>query len=126
MTMDRRKATGNEGEFLVCKYLEERSHTILKKNYRSGHLEIDIISLDREGIHFVEVKTRRPPMQADPQDSVTPAKQRKIATAARRFLTASRQKELELLECHFDVAAVVINGNTASINYIKDAYIPIF
>ena len=124
--MSERRETGNEGEIIVCSYLEKNSHTVLEKNYRSGHLEIDIISLDRDGIHFVEVKTRRPPLQASPQDSVTAAKQRRIAQAAANYLSRSKHPGLETLECHFDVAAVVIDGNRTTIKFIKDAYIPIF
>ena len=80
MVTDReKKQTGKAGEEAACRFLADRGHVILARNWRSGHLEIDIISMDKAGIHFVEVKTRRPPMQTLPQESVTPGKQRKIA-----------------------------------------------
>ncbi|MGN1232352.1 MAG: YraN family protein, partial [Candidatus Cryptobacteroides sp.] len=44
---------GKAGEDEVCNYLISRGHTILKRNWRSGKQEIDIISLACDGIHFV-------------------------------------------------------------------------
>ncbi|MCQ2136274.1 MAG: YraN family protein [Bacteroidales bacterium] len=84
---DQRRQLGNDGEALVAAWLSERGHTVLARNWRASHLEIDLITLDGEGIHFVEVKTRRPPMQADPQESVNILKQRRIAKAAGVFLS---------------------------------------
>jgi len=124
--MDERKKVGNEGEYLVCEYLTRQGHSILERNYRAGHLEIDIISLDSAGLHFIEVKTRRPPLQANPQDCVTVPKQIRVAKAAQRFLHSGRHPELELMECHFDVASVIINKGTHNIEYINDAFIPMF
>ena len=37
---------GKWGEQMVTKYLEDNGYTILERNYRKGHLEIDIIALD--------------------------------------------------------------------------------
>ena len=53
-----RRQLGKAGEYVACGFLRSMGHIILERNWRSGHLEIDIISLDRDGIHFVEVKTR--------------------------------------------------------------------
>ena len=83
---DLRRTIGKEGEDIACRLLEERGHVILERNWRSGHLEIDIISCDTAGIHFVEVKARRESIQAPPQDSVGWQKQRNIVKAAQEFL----------------------------------------
>ena len=82
---DHRQKLGQAGEYVACRYLEGMGHTILERNWRSGHLEIDIISTDADGIHFVEVKARRENIQAPPQENVGLAKQRRIASAAKGF-----------------------------------------
>ena len=46
-----RRDLGQKGEDIACGLLEGMGHSILERNYRSGHLEIDIISLDADGIH---------------------------------------------------------------------------
>ena len=41
-----RMLLGRRGEDVACEFLEELGHQIVRRNYRSGHLEIDIISTD--------------------------------------------------------------------------------
>lgn len=122
--MEGRRNTGDEGEDVACRFLSGRGHTILSRNWRAGHLEIDIVSMDGDGIHFVEVKTRRPPMQALPQDSVTPVKQMRIARAANAYLNKVRNVMLNDAECHFDIVAVTIENSGPKVEYIPDAYYP--
>lgn len=122
----KRQITGKQGEDLACKLLTEKGHTILERNYRVGHLEIDIISASADGIHFVEVKTRRESVQAPPQDSVDNAKQRRIASAAKGFLRSKKGFPFCMGEYHFDVIAIVFNNQTAHVEYFPDAYIPIY
>ena len=121
-----RQALGKLGEDLACSHLEKLGHTIIARNYRSGHLEIDIVSIDKDGIHFVEVKARRENIQAPPQESVDFAKQRRIASAAKGFLRSYKGPSYGSGECHFDVVAVIFTERTTLLEYIPDAYIPIY
>lgn len=114
---------GRRGEDIACEFLAEEGHTILERNWRSGHLEIDIITLDRIGIHFVEVKTRRPPVQAAPQDCVNVVKQRRIVKAAQAWTARHGSQEAER---HFDIVSVVMDGTGTYTEYYPDAYIPTF
>ena len=125
--MDERKKTGNDGEDAACRFLASKGQQVLERNWRSGHLEIDIISFDADGIHFVEVKTRRPPMQADPQESVTATKQKRLARAALGYLNKAKNPLLRDAECHFDIVAVTIErDNSQKIEYFKDAFYPMY
>lgn len=121
-----RQQTGRLGEDAVCRYLEARGHRILARNRRLGHLELDIISQDLDGIHFVEVKTRRPPVRLDPQECVTLPKQKKLARAALAYLSKQKDPNVRDCECHFDVAAVVVDGEKIEIHYFAEAFIPIY
>ncbi len=127
MVTDReRKRTGKTGEDEACRFLTDRGHIILERNWRYGHLEIDIISMDRDGIHFVEVKTRRPPMQAGPQEAVNATKRKRIAAAASKYL-ASRQAGTDgETECQFDIVAVTMTGDTIEVEYYPEAFYPVF
>lgn len=53
-----RKALGDAGENAAAKFLKKRGLRIVKRNYRSGRDEIDIIAADAGTLVFVEVKTR--------------------------------------------------------------------
>lgn len=121
-----RKKTGTEGEEIACRYLTEKGHVILKRNWRAGHLEIDLITLADDGIHFVEVKTRRTPVQGRPQDSVNTAKQRNLANAAKRFLSGRNAEKLGDMEVSLDVVSIVISPYETEIEYIQQAFIPIY
>jgi len=123
--MEERQQTGRKGEDLACEYLIRNGHSILARNYRHGHLEIDIISLDKDGIHFVEVKTRRPPLQAMPQDCVDSRKQAKLAKAAMHYLNTKASETMGMMECQFDIIAIVIDKKT-SLEYFPRAFIPLF
>ena len=62
--------TGKEGEDEACRFLIDKGHTILERNWRSGHLEIDLITEAADGIHFVEVKSRKTGEDILPEESI--------------------------------------------------------
>lgn len=118
-----RRDLGKQGEEIACRMLEQMGHRILEKNWRSGHLEIDIITSEGKGIHFVEVKTRMSSIQAPPQESVNSAKQRRITKAARRYI---RLKGMDDAEYMFDVVAITFEDGEIFTEFIPQAYIPIY
>ena len=125
--MTPRMEIGRRGEDVACGFLTEKGHSIVQRNYRCGHLEIDIISLDRNGVHFVEVKSRVAPVAAAPEENVTAAKQRKIADAALRFLHKSKDKRLAGdLEVNFDVVAVTFDGGEEIVEWFPNAFYPVY
>lgn len=120
---DTRSTIGKMGEDAACMYLMERGHALLERNWRSGHLEVDIITRAADGLHFVEVKSRVAPLMADPQDNVRRAKQQHIASAARRYIASLDGFDGEVW---LDVVAVVFDGSKTEITYFPGAYTPIY
>ena len=117
---------GRMGEDAVCEYLMARGHSILERNWRKGHLEIDIITLAPDGIHFVEVKSRTAPAAAPPEENVGWLKQKRIASAAQCYLNEKDGTRLSAFEAFLDVAAVVFDGSSVNIDYFPAAYTPIY
>ena len=118
---------GRRGEDVACGFLSGKGHTIVERNYRSGHLEIDIITLDKDGVHFVEVKSRVAPVAVSPEENVTAAKQKKVADAALRYLHTSKDKRLSAdLEVSFDVVAVTFDGGGGIVEWFPNAYYPMY
>ncbi|MEK7628290.1 MAG: YraN family protein [Patescibacteria group bacterium] len=85
------KEVGQIGESIACKFLERQGYTIVERNYRLKHAEIDIIAKKGTTIHFVEVKSLRTKVipvvsrettERKPEDLVHPLKLRKIESAA--------------------------------------------
>lgn len=121
-----RQSLGQQGEEMACSFLESIGHTILERNWRSGHLEVDIISYDEEGIHFVEVKARRQSIQAPPQDNVDRKKQARITKAALSFLRSAKGLPFGNHECFFDIVAVTFDADKELLEWFPQAYIPIY
>ena len=126
-TVTPRMTLGRMGEDVACGFLSENGHTIIERNFRTGHLEIDIISLDRNGVHFVEVKSRMAPVAVSPEENVTAAKQKKVAGAASRYLRMSKDKRISGdLEVNFDVVAVTFDGGKEIVEWFPNAFYPMY
>jgi putative endonuclease len=71
----RNLAIGAFGESRIVDFCTQRGDEILDRNWRVREGEIDIVSMDSEGvIHFIEVKTRSSIAFGHPFEAVTPAK----------------------------------------------------
>jgi len=57
MKQTQKQALGKNGENAACTFLEKEGHTIIKRNFRKGRSEIDIISLDNSTVVVSEVKS---------------------------------------------------------------------
>ncbi len=122
-----RMELGQRGEDVACGFLTDKGHTIVQRNFRSGHLEIDIISLDRNGVHFVEVKSRVAPVMVSPEENVTASKQRKVADAALRYLHTAKDKRISAdMEVNFDVVAVTFDGGKETVEWFPNAFYPMY
>ena len=118
--MDNRKDTGNIGEDIVAKYLEEKGYEIIERNFRCKLGEIDIIAQDKEEIVFIEVKTRKILSYGNPADSVNEPKQKHIYKAAEYFLLINNKLDDFT---RIDVIEVYLNDTGYKINHIKKAII---
>lgn len=121
-----RRDLGRIGEDIACDRLKAMGHVILERNWRSRHLEIDIISFDPDGIHFVEVKTRKQSIQAPPQENVDKMKQKRIIQAAKAFMKTRSGMPYGDHECHFDIMAVTFGHESFHTEWFPQAYLPIY
>lgn len=115
-----RAAAGRDAEDAVCAYLGKRGMRIVKRNFRTRGGEIDIIARDGDVLAFVEVRFREEDDHGLPEESVGPAKRRKIVAAARAYLATVSPDSWR--EARFDVAAVEGGGNSSAIRYYPGAF----
>jgi putative endonuclease len=94
---------GRFGEELAARRLAELGLTIVQRNYRCRAGEMDIIAEDGDCLVFVEVRTRRGRTYGTPEESVTPAKQRRLTRVALSYL-----EEHELYEANWRIDVVAI------------------
>lgn len=118
---------GQEGEQQACLHLQALGHSIVARNWRAGHLEIDIISLSPGQLHIVEVKSIFGSALADPLMKVNRKKRDNLVKAAKAFLNSPDRKELPTdLDVVFDVVCVNFKGTDITVDYHPGAYIPIY
>lgn len=98
------ESIGRRGEAAAAAYLQRIGMTVVERNWRCQSGEIDIVALDEQVLVLVEVKTRTTSAKGTPEESVTPAKQRKLVRLAEAYITASG---IESPEIRFDVVGIV-------------------
>lgn len=94
------RAIGTAAEKAATAFLQAQGFEVLQTNYAIRGAEIDIIAREGDCIVFVEVKHRRDSDRMRPCEAVTPAKQRRIARAAMRWM---QQHEMQNANVRFDV-----------------------
>lgn len=111
---------GKKGEDIAVAYLKKRGYTILHRNWRFKHKEIDIIARDAGRLVIVEVKLRGTDYFGHPSEWVTRKKQGFLVEAAEAYLETLDEEP----EVRFDVISIIDGKGEAGIDLIDDAFIP--
>jgi len=77
---------GKKGEALAITWLHQRGYELLYKNWRHAHVEVDIIAIKENVLHFIEVKSRSSNAFGYPEESVSEKKMQNLMLAAEEFL----------------------------------------
>jgi putative endonuclease len=112
----RKKGQVAEKQALV--YLEAQGLKLVRQNYQCRVGEIDLIMRDKEYLAFIEVRSRVSSDFGGGVGSITYAKRQKILKSASYYLLT--QNKYDCLALRFDVLS--IDGTSASITWIKDAF----
>lgn len=111
---------GKEGEQLAVDFLIQKGFTILHRNWTWGHLEVDIIALKGDVLHFVEVKLRNTNRFGYPEQSVGKQKLRFLMRAADQYLFLNKQYR----KIRFDIVAITApQGQEPEVFFIEDVYL---
>lgn len=111
---------GKKGEELAVDWLMANGFSILQRNWRYGHYEIDIIALKDEKPHFIEVKIRSSYGFGLPEVSVNRKKVKDLLKAVEQYL----YKHPSHTDFRLDILAINIqqDGN-ALYCFIEDVYL---
>ena len=96
---------GRIGERIARHHLEVKGYRVVEANYRCRWGEVDLIALDGPVWVFVEVRARRGDAFGSPEESVTPAKARRLTLTAQDFLER-RVAASANLEWRIDLVAI--------------------
>ena len=113
-------ALGIAGEKAAAAYLEQKGYTIHDRNWRRGHLELDIIASIGDDLVFVEVKTRRNTEFQEPEEAVDEKKIRRIVRAADTYIKLFGLDG----EVRFDIITAVGEEGNFKLTHIEEAFYP--
>lgn len=111
---------GNRGEELAGNYLIKKGYSILDKNWRSHHLELDIVAFKDNVLVVVEVKMRAGDSYGKPEDFVSLKKQKNTIKAANAYIV---EKNIDY-ETRFDIVSIIDNLHETTIEHITEAFYP--
>lgn len=77
---------GRRGEAWAARALTLAGYRLLDRRWRRPGLEIDLVAADRDGIAFVEVKSRRSLRDGPPESALSSAQLARLHQAAQRWL----------------------------------------
>ena len=108
-------AKGKNYENLAADYLIKNGYQILERNWRTGHLEIDLIAVRDNTIIFVEVKSSQSDKFGHPSERINPKKKNNLYRAAQEYIIG---KNLEKHDFRFDA----ITFWKGKLEYYPDAF----
>jgi putative endonuclease len=112
---------GKAGEDYACRYLAEQGYTIMERNWRHQHKEIDIIASKDGLVVFFEVKTRRTDYFGSPAEAVNILKEQLLIDAAEEYIIRNNVEN----EIRFDVLSLLEKaGGGFRVEHIQEAFIP--
>lgn len=113
---------GRIAESIALEFLEKKGLHLKERNFRSGHKEIDLIMESDDTLHIIEVKSLGGNSPADPLEKVDNRKRRLIALAAGHYVSLHNIEK----EVQFDVVSVVQKGTEFELEYLPNAFYPIY
>ncbi len=105
---------GRKGEDIAVNYLIKSGYNIMKRNYRIGHSDIDILAKDNETLVFVEVRTKSREDRGMPEDTLTTRKLRRMKKTAELYLAFNHYEGPARLD-----AVCIILDNSDMIKHLK-------
>ncbi len=117
---------GERGEELAAEFLEKSGYTVIARNYRISHDEIDIIAEDEKYIVFAEVKTRaNTPSNrryGRPASAVDYHKKEKLMRAATQYIRCEKPKKsprIDVIEVYLPYVREGMSVDTSTLTAVK-------
>jgi putative endonuclease len=113
------QARGAKGEDAAVAHLSRLGYEILERNFKTRTGEIDIVAREGGTTVFVEVKRREAAGHGTAAEFVSPAKIRKVVSAARLYAARHRLTESPI---RFDVIAIDVIDGREQLRHHKGAF----
>ena len=125
MEPDHRQRLGRLGEALAATHLEARGYSVLDRNFRTRHGELDLVAADRRCLVFCEVKSRvGRGRDIAPLDAVGPAKRGQVRRMARQWLAERGHAAPRPPQMRFDAIGITLDraGRVVDLDHLEGAF----
>jgi putative endonuclease len=119
--MRAKDALGRRGEDVAANYLADQGFTVVERNWRCEHGEIDLIGFDGRETVFVEVKTRSSTAFGHPFEAITDAKLARLRRLASAWCNAQTGARPPLIR--IDVVSVLVrDGGLPLVEHLRGVF----
>jgi putative endonuclease len=102
------------GEAKAAEMLEKQGFRIVERNWRMGHLEVDLIAENKTEIVFAEVKARTTTFgDRLPEEYVDENKKRRMVAAGNAYIKYKKSTK----SLRFDVIGILVDPETQKVTY---------
>jgi putative endonuclease len=129
--LDRRRTLGRLGERIAEAHLRRLGFSVLERNLRTRHGEIDLIAFDGATLVFAEVKARRVGARQlsiradqDPLAALRPRQRARLRRLAAAWLREPRHARPTAETIRFDAIGVVVDpsGAPLRVDHVEAAW----
>ena len=113
---------GIRAEDLALEWLTKRGLSLLERNFRVGHKEIDLIMESQDRLHIIEVKSLEAPAPIFPDEQVDLIKRRNLISTAAGYVARSHTTK----EVQFDIVSIIYFDGSPELQYIPEAFYPLY
>lgn len=111
--------TARLGEEIASKYLQKSGYKIIEKNFRKGYGEIDIITIYKNALVFIEVKTRKTNLFGGVRESINRSKIHTLINTA-QFYKLTHKNLPESLRIDAVLVSLSENNEVENIEHIEN------
>jgi putative endonuclease len=129
MAKTAKRALGDKGEEVVCKYLEGKGFKVLERNYWKPWGEIDIVAEKGSNIRFIEVKSVSRDLKNlnisretsyRPEENMHPAKVKRLHRAIQTYLLDHKVPESKSWQLDLACAFLDFSTHTARVELLEN------
>ena len=119
--MRAKDALGRQGEDVAASYLADQGFTVVERNWRCEHGEIDLVGVDGRDTVFVEVKTRSSTAFGHPFEAITDAKLARLRRLAVAWCDAQTGPRPQVIR--IDAVSVLIrDGALPFVEHLRGVF----
>ena len=113
--------TGQSGETIARSYLERKGFSTIETNWRCAAGELDLVMLDGDYLVFVEVKTRKSGMAGLAEESISPAKLRRLLATGEWYVSEHEKYERTIWRIDLLALTMASDGSIHRLSHIENA-----